>query len=341
MSRLSNIGLAVLSGLLLGVAFPPSPFYSTAYVALVPMLFLLERVQKYKQVLLYTYIMALVFHVITLYWVGGFTHGRDAYLMASGTALVLLHPCFYWLITVPYFFVRRHAGEMIGLLAFPFFWVSYDYIHSLSEFSFPWISLGNSQAYDLYRIQIAEFTSVYGPAWVVLVFNVLAFVLIVQLTSKSWKLSSLPSRVFIAAMVFVYVVPLFYGRTVVKNREVAVSDKVLRVGLVQPNIDPWEKWGEGRASKWLNYQEQLRLLVDESKRLAADGAELIVWPETAIPFEILSPRYSDDWLHLKQQVDSIGVPLFTGLPSTEFYDSAQAPVTSVLIPNSNMFVDYY
>ncbi|HEY4612786.1 MAG TPA: hypothetical protein VII11_07375, partial [Bacteroidota bacterium] len=62
MSRWSKIGLAALSGALLGASFPPSPLYSVAYVALIPFLFLLERLEKYKQVLLYTYVMAFVFH---------------------------------------------------------------------------------------------------------------------------------------------------------------------------------------------------------------------------------------------------------------------------------------
>ncbi len=341
MTRWSKLGLASLSGLMLGIAFPPSPLYSTAYVALVPFLFLVERLEKYGQVLFYTYVMSFIFHALTLYWIGGFTHGKDPYLMASGAAVALFHPTFYWVITVPYFFIRKHGGVRAGLLAFPFLWVSFDYLHSLSEFSFPWISLGNSQAYDLYRIQIAEYSSVHGPALIVLFFNVLAFVLIVQLAWKSWTFSSRPTITVIGVLLFLYLLPLFYGRTVMKNREVAAPAKSVRVGIVQPNIDPWEKWGRGRSSKWESYQGQLRLLVDESKNLSAEGAEFIVWPETAIPFEILSPRYYDNWLNLKRQLDSIGVPVFTGLPVAEYFDSTHAPVTAVRIQNTNMYVDYY
>ncbi|HXG38041.1 MAG TPA: apolipoprotein N-acyltransferase [Bacteroidota bacterium] len=341
MSRWSNIGLAILTGVLLGVSFPPSPFYSAAYVALVPFLFLLERLKSYKQVLVYTYLMALVFHAITLYWIGGFTHGRDPYLMISGAAVVFLHPGFYWLVALPYVFVRRHAGIVLGLISFPLIWLAYDYSHSLSEYSFPWISLGNSQAYDLYRIQIAEYTSIYGPALIVLVFNVLAFVLLAQVASKSWRMFSRPSILVITALVLVYLVPSFYGQRILRSREMFLGEQRIRVGLVQPNIDPWEKWGEGRASKWESYQRQLALLVAESKQLAADGADLIAWPETAIPFEILSPRYYHNWVDLKQRLDSLGVSVFTGLPTAEAFDSANAPVTAVPIRNTNVFVEYY
>lgn len=312
-----------------------------AYVALVPFLFLLEHLKNYKQVLLYTYLMALVFHAITLYWVGGFTHGRDPYLMISGAAVVFFHPVFYWFVVLPYVFIRRHAGVVVGLIAFPLIWLAYDYSHSLSEYSFPWISLGNSQAYDIYRIQIAEYTSIYGPTLLILAFNVLAFVLLAQVAAKSWKLSSRPSIIVIGTLLLIYLVPLFYGQRVVRDREMSAVGQRIRIGLVQPNIDPWEKWGEGRASKWESYQRQLALLEAESRQLAAEGAEFIVWPETAIPFEILSPRYYHDWVNLKQRLDSIGVPVFTGLPTAEVFDSVNAPVTAVQIRNTNVFVEYY
>ncbi|HEY5614587.1 MAG TPA: apolipoprotein N-acyltransferase [Bacteroidota bacterium] len=340
-SRRSGIMLAVLSGALLGVAFPPSPLYSTAYVALVPFLFLLERLDKYRQVMFYTYVMTLVFHLFTLYWIGGFTHGRDPYLMASGAAVVFLHPIFYFLITIPYVFVRKHGGVLLGLVSFPFIWISFDYLHSLSEVSFPWVSLGNSQAYDLYRIQIAEFTSVHGPAFLILLFNMLAFVLLVQVASKSWKLTSRASVLTVLALLFVYLLPLFYGRTVVKNRELSGSETRIRIGVVQPNIDPWEKWGEGRASKWDFYQDQVRVLVEKSNVLAQSGAEMVIWPETAIPLEILSPRYDSYRAELQQKIDSVGVPVFTGLPVAEVFDSVNAPITASRVPNTSIFVDYY
>ena len=341
MSRWSKIGLAALSGALLGASFPPSPLYSVAYVALIPFLFLLERLEKYKQVLLYTYVMAFVFHAITLYWIGGFTHARDPYLMASGAAVAFLHPLFYWLITVPYYFVRRNGGVLLGLLSFPFIWVSFDYLHSLTEVSFPWVSLGNSQAYDLYRIQIAEYTSVYGPAMLILAFNVFAFVLLVQLASKSWRFTSRPSLAVVSVLLLMYLLPLFYGGMVFTNRDVPRAESNLRIGLVQPNIDPWEKWGQGRASKWEFYLAQVRLLVEKSKVLAQSGADLIIWPETAIPFEILSPRYTSERIDFQEQLDSLGVPIFSGVPVAEVFDSASAPVTAVQIQNSNVFVDYY
>ncbi|MBM4169101.1 MAG: apolipoprotein N-acyltransferase [Ignavibacteria bacterium] len=332
-------GLAILSGLLLGAAFPPSPLYFLAYVALIPFLILLERLETYRQVLFYTYLMALAFHLVTLYWVGGFTHRRDPYLMVMGTALVLFHPTFYWLITIVYFFLQKHAGVTAGRVAFPFLWTSYDYLHSLSDFS-PWISIGNSQAYNLYGIQIAEYTSTYGPGLFVLIINVLLSVLLAPFFRNTRSLFSRNSLVVATVVVLFYVGPLFYGIIAVKDRGIPPSRDRLRVAIIQPNIDPWEKWGY-RTLKWKSFQDQLSLLLNESKEVAARNPELIVWPETAIPYEIFSSRHFVDSLTLRKELDSICVAVFTGMPAVESFDSAHSPVSAVGTSHANTFFEYY
>ena len=90
-----KVGLAVASGILLGFSFPPSPFYSLAYVAFIPMFFLFARLESFYQIAKYSYLFLLVFHLITVYWTGGFVVGKDIWMMTAGTAVVFIHPIFY------------------------------------------------------------------------------------------------------------------------------------------------------------------------------------------------------------------------------------------------------
>jgi len=323
-----RLALAILSGAMLGFAFPPSPFYSLAYVGLVPFFLLIEILDSTWRILRYSYLMMLVFHCITVYWTGGFTHGNDPWMMAAGGALLLIHPLFYWLPIVLFLIVRRRLGSFAGLLAFPFLWIAYEYSHSLSEFSFPWITLGNSQAYDLHRIQIAEYTSVYGLSFIIIAFNALAFVLVTNLATGRWRLRAPQTVVMFCLMVLAYVGPWLVGGFLSARYRKEPVGPTLKVGVVQPNIDPWEKWGQGYASKLDSYELQLAQYVRESKSLSSRGLDLIVWPETAIPLQILLPQYSSYWSALRASLDSIGIPVFTGLPWTRFYDSASAPVTA-------------
>lgn len=331
--------LAVLSGCLLGFAFPPSPLYSLAYVAFIPLFFLIERVKSYGQLARYGYLFAFVFHVITVYWTGGFTHMRDPYLMMAGGLLLILHPFFYLPAILVSYFVRRQVGSIWGLVSFIFFWIVYEYAHSLGEFSFPWMTIGNSQAYDLCRIQIVEYTSVYGLSFIILVFNALAFVWITQTTRNRWKLSSLPSLATLVGLFLVYLLPWLYGSWTVRSFTAFPTVNTMKVGLIQPNIDPFEKWEDNSDSDQI--RKQLESHVKYSRAFAEDSVDLILWGETAIPTRILLPSHRPQWEMLRSSLDSIGVPVLTGFPYTQFFNEAEAPVTAHKIQDSPVYYEDY
>jgi apolipoprotein N-acyltransferase len=321
--------LCVASGLLLGFAFPPSPLYSLAYVGLVPFLFLFERLEKIGSLLRYSYLMLFVFHAVTIYWVGGFTHLRDQYLLLSGVGLLAVHPMFYWIPLLAAYFIRKRLGKTAWLVAFPLLWVGFEYFHSLGEFSFPWLTLGNSQAYDLYRIQIAEVISVYGISLLVVTFNVLSYAYIRNVALEQWKFSEAKSLSLLSVLIFVYVVPFVIGAALLKRYDALPEGQPVKVGIVQPNIDPFEKWGEGSDSRWEGYTGQLKIFFREIRNLSKDSLDLIVLPETAVPFHILLSQNTAYYNLFKHEVDFANTPVFTGLADGYFTDSAHASVTAM------------
>ena len=54
----------------------------------------------------------------------------------------------------------------------------------------------------------------------------------------------------------------------------------LRVAIVQGNIDSHEKWGSD------SYRRTVEAYGELTRQAAAEGAELIVWPETALPYDL-------------------------------------------------------
>ncbi|MCX6135676.1 MAG: apolipoprotein N-acyltransferase [Ignavibacteriales bacterium] len=334
-----RLALAVASGVMLGISFPPSPVHSFAYVGLIPLLLLLETLDTTWHKLKYSYVAFFILHALTLYWIGGFVVGKDPWMMIAGGAVLLIHPLFYVFVIYLFVHVRKRLGLIAALVFFPLAWIAYEYSHSLSEVSFPWITLGNSQAYDLRRIQIAEFTSTYGISYLVLCFNGLGFVLISNLATGRWGFRSRPSVIALGVLLAIYFLPWLYGSIVMKTYVAESEPGTLSVGIVQPNIDPWEKWSSSGASPWAYYERQLENFVGETKTLARNRLDLIVWPETAIPFRILLPG-NQMYLHwLRQNLDSTGSAVLTGLPYTVFYDSAHAPVTASHDPVRKKYFD--
>lgn len=331
--------LALCSGLMLAGAFPPSPVHSFAFVALIPLLFLVETAAGTWQILRYSYITFFVFHAATLFWIGGFVVGKDLWMMIAGAAVLVVHPLFYVAVMALYLLMRKRLGILVALIFLPFVWTAYEYSHSLGEFSFPWITLGNSQAYDLPRIQMASVTSVYGISFFILAFNVLGFVLLAKLATRSWQIRSRPSLTTLALLAFIYLGPWVYGKIVMTSVGSDDTPDAIHVGIVQPNIDPWEKWGSQGSARRASYDRQMELYVRETKSFAGSETDLIIWPETAIPFRVLLPENQPYFSWLRTNLDSVNIPVLTGLPYTIFYDSVSAPVTSSKDPFRNRFYD--
>jgi apolipoprotein N-acyltransferase len=333
-------GLAAISGVFLGLSFPPSPFYSLAYVAFIPLFFVFARANSYTQLIKATYIFLFIFHLLTVYWTGGFIIGKDVWMMTAGVAVLLIHPMFFLPFILLSFFVKKRSGVVQGLVAFALFWTTFEYLHSLGEYSFPWLTVGNSQAYDLSRIQIIEYTSIYGLSLLIFAFNIIAFLILWNQSAGRWSLRSKQTLMSAAILLILYFGPALYGKHVMK-KESENPTSTISAGIIQPNFDPWEKWGGTSIDKWPSYIHQFNYYLDETKQLARSNPDIILWPETAIPFHILLPRHYMYYAKLASLVDSLNIPVYSGLPTAEFYDSIHAPATAERIGMSQTFVQSY
>ena len=333
-----SIMLSVISGVLIGLAFPPSPLYSLAYVAFVPFLYVLAKNESYLKVAFYSYLFLLVFQLITLYWVGGYVVGKDIWMMIAGAALIIFHPIFYIPFILLSVFIRKKLGLIIGMLSFALLWVSFEYLHSIGEYSFPWLTIANSQAYDTNRIQIIEYISVYGLSFLIILFNLLGFFTI-WLIANGYSKNRMKVTILLLIMASFYFGLAFYGKMMVERESVKDTDQI-RVGIIQPNFDPWEKW-EGKGNRWESYNFQFNTYIEWSKHLSAQYPDIIIWPETAIPFHILLPGNQNYLLKLYELVDSIKIPILSGLPTCEYYNSSNRPATAQKIDQMDLFFESY
>jgi apolipoprotein N-acyltransferase len=337
---LFRLCLAVISGVFLGFSFPPSPFYSLAYVAFIPLFFLFAYFNSYGQIAKYSYLFLFVFHLLTVYWTGGFVVGKDVWMMTAGAAVLFIHPVFFLPFILVSFFIRKRLGLIYGLIGFALFWTSFEYLHSLGEYSFPWLTIGNSQAFDLNRIQIIEYSSIYGLTLLIFAFNILAFLLLWKISNNLWKLRSLSVPVALFLLMVLYYGPVLYGKWTI-NKEFNETEKSVCVGVIQPNFNPWDKWGDGSRNKGDSYLYQFNTYIEETKKLSQHKPDIVLWPETAIPFHILLPRYGKYLATLQLLVDTLQLPVFTGLPVIEFFDSSNAPATAQKINDSDLYVESY
>jgi len=333
-----NLTLALFSGILLGLSFPPLPTAMFAYIGFIPFFIMISRLEGVMRPLRYSYVMLFVFNAISLYWVGGFTHGRDPYLMLAGAGLMIGHPFFFFLPIAAALLVRKSWGERWMLVTFPIFWIGFEYWHSLGDIAFPWITLGNSQASDPARVQFISWTGIYGASLLILIVNVLLYVVWRNLSTGRWTIASHRTILTTLAGIVLVLLPKIHGEIVLRTHPVETihSAESLTVGIVQPNIDPWGKWSGGEKL------QQLRLYQDLTDSLVRRGAKFVVWPETALPYFILLPRYQFHRSMIEEQIDSLHIALLTGFPDVVFYpDSIKANPSSKRTTVTREWYDTY
>ena len=266
--------LAIASGILIALSFPTPGFSFLAWIALIPLLIALEdsSPQVAFRIGLTSGIIA---YAIILYWLNivfmQYGHLPWSVSIPVYLLLVLWLALFYALSTS----IAR-LGELIGIKAaftLPVAWVAFDFIRSFLFSGFAWGMLGHSQFRTLPLIQIADLAGVYGITLLIVLANIVLYRAL-RAVSGCGIPYPVKSAVIILALL---IATLFYGFNSLNDAQ-STHGKPLRIALIQGNIPQDVKWSPA-------FREQT---VDTYVRLTRDaakgGVDLIVWPESAVPF---------------------------------------------------------
>ncbi len=318
-----------ISGVLLGLSFPPIPLPYLAFVAFVPYLLKLEKLSGLGEINRFTYFTAFIFNLVTLYWVGSWTPDADPFLLIAGTVLMFFNPLLFLIPSTLFYFAKKSFPLRFSVFLLPVFWVTYEYLYSVTEFRFPWLTLGNSLPYFNSFIQIADVVGAYGLSLLVFYINIFVFYnLKFYFTNKRISYSYL----IIALILLIF--PVIYGN--IKIAEYTLPSSKVKVGLIQPNLNPWKKWQAG------NLDEQLDLYLNLSRKAIEKGAQVLVWPETALPVFLLNGSYQKQLQRIHNFLDKNSVSLITGMPNAKFYfEPEKAPPDAKKIKNSKTLYTSY
>ena len=167
--------LLILSGILLALSFTPFPFPFTLliFIAFLPYLSVLEKRTSLASISRATFIFTFIFSLLTLYWVGSWQSSADQFLMMGGGALLLAYPCVLLIPSTLYYLAKKIFPKVNALYFFPLFWVTAEYLLTLSDLRFPWVLLGHGLAKFHLFIQSAEIIGTFGLSVVVAYINIL------------------------------------------------------------------------------------------------------------------------------------------------------------------------
>lgn len=301
--RFGNIGLCVLSGLLLTAGFPSLGLHWVSWFALVPLFFALRHAGA-RESFLRGLLCGFVHFITALYWVwyvlqyyGGFSFGMAAFVVVLMCVYLGLYiALFTWL---AYGVTRR---PLLWVFAVPCLWVAVEYLRTYALTGFPWAFMGYTQTPVLTLAQIADVTGVYGMSWLVVLANTGIFALL-----------ALPRlRVLVVVPCILVALTVFYGNTRLGEIELAEREApAFPVGVVQGNIDQSVKWDPA-------FQEETLRRYETLSKQAVSGTpvpRLLVWPETSAPFYFgLDEKRTPQLVELVRQLKT---GLLFGAPGAE------------------------
>ena len=299
--------LLVLSGILFGISFPPFPFPITLsiFFFLIPYLFAIKNKTSLAEINKSSYLTFLTLSVITLYWVGSWQSKADPFLMIGGGVLLFFYPAVLLIISTLFYLTKKIFGNNISLWLLPIHWITVEYLLTLTDLKFPWLTLGHSLAKFTAFIQVADLIGSYGLSLIILYINVILFK-----AAENFSQSFSKSIRLVLVSILIFCVIIFYGFIKINN---STQQKTIKVGIVQPNLDPWEKWQTGGLTDLLNDYFEL------SDTCIKQGAKIVIWPETALPVYLLSAEYDYLTDSIYSYVRNNNIHLLTGMPDFRTY----------------------
>ncbi len=305
----------IATGLLLAVAFPSASVWPLAYVGLVPLLLWLQG-KQYRQALFGGTLAGLVFYGITFAWFASLTYWVGGIALVGVGLLFLLFSLFWGAVAVGTCFCNRWMPAGV-VPAFPAMWVLMEYIHNHIFTGFGWGSLGYTQWNNLPVAQLASVGSVYGVGFFVVLINVLIYELVRHIRNVKLAMPAAAAIILLGACV-----PL-WGKMQMREPDMSAS---LRVGVIQPNFSLDVKWSSEYADHMFEKQKRLTEIV------AAKGAELVVWPESALYGFLV-----DEIKKIAEMVRAQNIYLLTG--SNDYEYTGRTLEDEILYYNAAFLVD--
>lgn len=303
-----HVGFAVLSGFLSILIFPNWNVGMLAWIVLLPLLAAIDGESLHKT--FWTGWVAGCFHFLgTLYWItvtmvlyGGLSKFFSAVMLVLLAMYLAIYIGLFCLL-LTYF--QQHTPFPLILTA-PVVWVALEYLRSFFFIGFPWNFLGYSQVQFPVITQIADIAGVYDVSFLIVFVNAGLYMIALSKISRIMR--------FKIALAVLLIVGLCagYGMSCLHTYS-SGQKELITVAAIQGNIDQAIKWDRDHRQQIFDTYARL------SRMSLAHQPDLIVWPETAVPFvfqyEDLPFTFHDEPYYkqqLLQLVHELNVPLLFG-----------------------------
>jgi apolipoprotein N-acyltransferase len=290
------IFLSIASGILTALSFPKFNLSILIWFSIAFLLYAIERSKDPNEAALLGFIFGLSFFLINLSWITTLSNFASCWAYIGWILLSVFESAFIlvFALTAKYFISKRYLS-----LSIPFLWVFVEYLRSLGIFGVTAGVLGYSQSSALPLIQFAEFTTVYGVSFVIVLFNL----------GIAKFLSERKKGIIVFALLLIAVLFL-YGEARISQLDKDASENEITVALIQGNVPQKEKMNYFNTQKIFDLHKDLSLKTKNKK------PDIIIWSETiAVDYLANKEKYFEEIKGLARELNAlllIGTPYYEG-----------------------------
>jgi len=257
----------VAGGAAMAAAFPKPDLHLFVWVAVVPLMLVASRATPWAA-LRYGLLFGMVFRAGNLYWVvqARTLHGGLPLPVAIlGAGLLMAYLAAYWglfAMVVQQVGLRARAAPFLIAAC----WTGLEYFQSWFMTGFPWTPLGYAAGRTTLLIQVASVAGLFALTYLSILVNA---------SVAGWVQHGSKVRWANVATAALLILTVGYGGWTLESASLA--DDRLTIGLVQGNVPQDQKWEVGARREILDRHVEL------SRQAAAQGAQLVLWPESSWP----------------------------------------------------------
>jgi apolipoprotein N-acyltransferase len=254
--------LSLFSALLLVLSFPFPGISLIAWVALVPLFFVMMT-ENFKKVVLSAVITAVVFNVVYLIWMKEYKHPLSLIGGVFGELLFFL-----FAVILSWFLSKKL--RFMKVLCLSLGWMFVDYLRTVGYLAFPWGILGYTQYKNLFMIQTASIFGVWGINFLILFCNAAVASSILEYIREKRVRRNIRNLAAVALCCILFVAFGMYKLHEEKKRNFPTK----KIALIQANFDPWSP----------ELDKNIDREIELTRQSLEHNPDLIVWSESSVPF---------------------------------------------------------
>lgn len=252
--------LALITSVIVVCTYYLSPFFS--FFIFIPIFILLEK-EKTKRNVITIYLHFFLFNLISTYWLANVQLKEGILTWLVNSLLMTLIAIITILVT------KKNKGIHLIFISF---WMSFEVIHHLWVFNWPWLSLGNIFCTNTKYIQWYKFTGMEGGTLWILLINYVFFKILQKKEISKFIFS-------LTLIIFPIIISLYLFK---KENTFTQTQNII---ITQPN-----------ANTTKIYHDELNILkkiYDTISQMKIIEPTILLLPETFIKESVLNNRTQD------------------------------------------------